>query len=166
MEDKTAFHHRRKSSQLQKLLSLRTLIHRHSAFKAPSIWSSLPFPPTVGCIPPTRTPRKGPPREPGAMKRRITLIHRPDDAVDPSSARIHDGVISGPELRATREERLTFSSDELPEDVLALLSRCASQLHARWATSSSYEAPELLSSRVSPGLHIFHQPPDRSMDES
>lgn len=100
------------------------------------------------------------------MKRRITLIHRPDDAVDPSSVRAEDGTISGPELRAAREERLTFSSEELPDDVIVLLSRCASQLHVRWATSSRYEAPELLSSRVSPGLHVFYKPPGKSRDES
>lgn len=99
------------------------------------------------------------------MKRRITLIHRPDDAVDPSSVRVQDGAISGPELWAAREERLTFSSDELPEDVVALLSRCTSQLDVRWAASSSYEMPELLSSRVSPGLHIFNKLPGKSKDE-
>lgn len=100
------------------------------------------------------------------MRRRITLIHSPDDAVDPSSVRVDIGGISGPELQAAREERLTFSSDELPDDVVAVLRRCASQLDVRWATSSSYEAPELLSSRISPGLHVFYKPPGELKDES
>lgn len=92
------------------------------------------------------------------MKRRITLIHRPEDGVDPASVRVDGDAISGPEVLAAREERLTFRLDELPDDVVGLLGRYASQLHVKWATSSSYELPELLSSRVPPGLHAFYTP--------
>ncbi|MBE3109798.1 MAG: hypothetical protein IMZ46_04665 [Acidobacteria bacterium] len=99
------------------------------------------------------------------MKRRITLIHRPEDGIDPSSVHIEKGAISGPELRAAREERLTFTPEELPHDVVDLLSRCAGHLNVRWATSSSYEAPELLGSRISPGLHVFYTPSSKSEDE-
>lgn len=128
----------------------------------PATPPSLLLPPTAG---PPHTPQGPPHPVSAAMKRRITLIHRPEDGIDPGSVRIEKGAISGPELRAAREERLTFIPDELPEDVLALLSRCAGRLHVRWATSSSYEAPELLSSRISPGLHVFYTPPGNSKDE-
>lgn len=101
------------------------------------------------------------------MKRRITLIHRPDDGVDPASVRVEGDSVSGPEIQAAREERLTFRLDELPGDVVDLLGRCARQLHVKWATSSSYELPELLSSRVPPGLHVFYTPAENPKgDES
>lgn len=96
------------------------------------------------------------------MKRRITLIHRPEDGIDPASVRVEGDAVSGPEVHAAREERLTFRLDELPDDVVDLLGRRASQLHVKWATSSSYELPELLSSRVPPGLHGFYTPADNS----
>lgn len=99
------------------------------------------------------------------MKRRVTLIHKPEDGIDPSSVRVTDGVISGPELLAAREERLTFDLDELPDEVGLALGRCTGPLHVRWETSSSYESSELLSSRVSPGLHVFYTPPETPGDE-
>lgn len=99
------------------------------------------------------------------MKRRITLIHTPEDGIDPSSVKVEKRAISGPKIQAAREERLTLGSYELPDDIVVLLRSCASQLHVRWATSRSYEAPELLSSRIPPGLHVFYTPPSQSQNQ-
>jgi hypothetical protein len=99
------------------------------------------------------------------MRRRITLVHSPEHGVDPSSVRITDDTISGPEVLAVREERLTFALDELPGEVARLLGRCTGRLHVRWDSSSAHEASELLSSRVSPGLHVFSAASETPKDE-
>ncbi|SPO02815.1 uncharacterized protein DNG_05490 [Cephalotrichum gorgonifer] len=99
------------------------------------------------------------------MKRRITLAHKPEHGIDPAAVRLIDGTISGPEVLAAKQERLVFSPDELPDEVAIPLSRCPGQLHVRWGASSSYESPELLSSRVSPGLHVFYSPTEKPEDK-
>jgi hypothetical protein len=101
------------------------------------------------------------------MRERITFIHKPGSAVDPSTLRVDDdaGVINGPAIEAAREERLTFALEELPSKLRNILSD-SHELHIRWVTSESYEAVSPLLSRLSPGFHLFYTPRDVAAQHS
>lgn len=51
------------------------------------------------------------------MKERITFIHPKDRAFDPNQLCISKDFVQIKNLKAAREERLTFSWHELPQEV-------------------------------------------------
>jgi hypothetical protein len=58
------------------------------------------------------------------MRRRSTFVHDPTLDVDPRKLYLSGGHFVIENLRAAREEKLTFGFDELPEEVISLGSRC------------------------------------------
>lgn len=91
------------------------------------------------------------------MRQRVTFFHHNEDAVDPESLRVSDNAVSGPDIKAVREDRFTLGLEELPVELQEVLG-AAHELHLRWASPSSYTAIGPWSSRLSPGLHVFYTP--------
>ncbi|KAH6694007.1 PIG-X [Plectosphaerella plurivora] len=92
------------------------------------------------------------------MRQRITFIHGPGNAVDPSALTITDTSITTPELSAAREDRITATLDELPASLSRLLRAASAELHVKWVSPVAYTSVSPLSSRMSPGLHVFVTP--------
>lgn len=99
------------------------------------------------------------------MRRRVTYITKPSQALDPDECNIAGGTLSGPPIAAVREDRLTFALDELPQDLQSLLRDCR-ELHIRWSSATPSETVSPLLSRVPPGFHLFYTPRDASAAES
>ncbi|KAL4909406.1 protein pbn1 [Aspergillus multicolor] len=93
------------------------------------------------------------------MRLRITFIQKPSAPFHPSQTTLTRDALSVQSLDAAREERVTFSFDELPSELWQVLRRCH-QLHIRWASEKGYEAVSPFSSRISPGLHVYYSPVD------
>ncbi|KAE8387938.1 protein pbn1 [Aspergillus alliaceus] len=91
------------------------------------------------------------------MRRRITFIQRPDAPFSLDQAVLTPDALSIHDLDGVREERATFSFDELPDELWEVLKQCH-QLHVRWASEKRYDAVAPFSSRVSPGLHVLFTP--------
>jgi hypothetical protein len=91
------------------------------------------------------------------MRRRITFIQRPDADFSLDQISLSRSSLSVHGVDAAREDRVTFSFDELPPELWHVLKQCH-QLHIRWAAEEPYEARAPFSSRVSPGLHVFYTP--------
>ncbi|KAH9884449.1 PIG-X [Xylariomycetidae sp. FL2044] len=91
------------------------------------------------------------------MRERITLFHRNGNAPDPGDLEIAGRSISGPELTALREHRVTLALEELPVELQNLLQD-SHELHIRWESPQSYEPLGPWNSRVPPGLHLFYTP--------
>lgn len=91
------------------------------------------------------------------MRQRITYLQEPNDAVNPKNLQITSDSISTKELKAAREERITFGFDELPQELYTVL-KASHELHIRWASEKPYESISPLVSRLSPGLHVFYTP--------
>lgn len=53
------------------------------------------------------------------MKERITFVHRADDPFKPEQLRVEDGVLHVEALKGAREDQLSFSLSELPQEVCA-----------------------------------------------
>lgn len=67
------------------------------------------------------------------MRRRITFIQRPDAPFTPDQAILTPGALSIRNLDALREERLTFSYDELTSDVSLLAFHHTYHIDGLWA---------------------------------
>ncbi|KAN0115390.1 PIG-X domain containing protein [Hyaloscypha variabilis] len=91
------------------------------------------------------------------MRQRITYLQEPQDAIDPSTLKVTKNSISTKSLIAAREERITFSLEELPLELVKVLED-SHELHIRWVDQEPYEAISPLVSRMSPGLHVFYTP--------
>ncbi|KAF7593786.1 protease B nonderepressible form [Aspergillus hancockii] len=91
------------------------------------------------------------------MRRRITFVQRPETPFSFDQAVLTPDALSIHELDGAREERATFSLDELPSELALVLNQCH-QLHVRWASERRYDTVAPFSSRVSPGLHVFFTP--------
>lgn len=92
------------------------------------------------------------------MRQRVTFLHRPGDAVDPSTLRITDNSLTGPqEIRAAREVRTTLALDELPAELASVL-QTSHELHVRWVAPDAFDTVTPLHSRLSPGFHLFFTP--------
>ncbi|EAA63925.1 hypothetical protein AN2240.2 [Aspergillus nidulans FGSC A4] len=91
------------------------------------------------------------------MRQRITYIQKPSLPFHPSQTTLTRDSLYVESLDAAREERVTFSFDELPSELWQVLRQCH-QLHIRWASERAFEAVSPLSSRISPGLHVFYSP--------
>lgn len=97
------------------------------------------------------------------MRQRITLLHAPEDAIDPNSVKITSNSLALPLLKAAREDRITFGLEELPQEIHYVLKR-SHELHIRHVNNVSYESISPLVSRVSPGLHVYYSPQRRNRD--
>ncbi|GAB1320121.1 protease B nonderepressible form [Madurella fahalii] len=91
------------------------------------------------------------------MRERITFVQKLGDSLEPSALKVDDGIISGPEVHAVREDRLTIGLDELPAELQTLL-KGADELHIRWVSPAAYEAISPLLARLPPGFHVFYTP--------
>src|ERR1700722_16419561 len=98
------------------------------------------------------------------MRQRITLLHKPEDAIDPNSITVTHNSLTVSWLKAAREDRITFGFDELPQEICLALKQ-AHELHVRYVNRISYESISPLVSRLSPGLHVYYSP-QRSSNNS
>ncbi|KAI0481525.1 PIG-X [Xylaria cf. heliscus] len=89
------------------------------------------------------------------MRHRITFFHRHEHSIEPSSLKIRDRSISGPDLVALREHRVTLAIDELPAELRELLHEIH-ELHIRWSTPQAHDPLGPWNSRLPPGLHTFY----------
>lgn len=94
---------------------------------------------------------------PAIMRRRITFLHKPEDGIDPAAVEVTDSSLTGPVLPSVREERVTLSLEELPDELRQLLES-SHELHIRWVSDQSYTSLSPLYSRLSPGFHLFYTP--------
>ncbi|KAK4448585.1 PIG-X [Podospora aff. communis PSN243] len=91
------------------------------------------------------------------MRERITYLQKRGSSLPPSSLSISPTSLRGPTIRAIREERLTFSLDELPRELSSVLSG-VHELHVRWVSPRRYESVGAMVGRLPAGWHIFWTP--------
>ncbi|KAI0879582.1 PIG-X [Hypoxylon argillaceum] len=91
------------------------------------------------------------------MRHRITFFHRNEHGIEPSSLKVHDHSIAGPDLVAIREHRVTLALEELPAELRELLHEIH-ELHIRWSTPQAHDSFGPWNSRLPPGLHTFYTP--------
>lgn len=99
------------------------------------------------------------------MRQRTTFFHRNEDGIEPADLKITSDALTGPELTAIREDKITLGLHELPGELRELLGR-SSELHLRWESPSRRDVTELWPARLSPGLHVFHTPRDDGKAET
>jgi hypothetical protein len=98
------------------------------------------------------------------MKQRITFLQEPQDSLDPKLLEVESSFIATKVLKAAREDRITLSLDELPNELRRVLKE-SHELHIRWSSLENHASIAPLVSRLSPGLHIFWTP-QRSSNSS
>ncbi|KAK0710923.1 PIG-X [Lasiosphaeris hirsuta] len=91
------------------------------------------------------------------MRERITFIQKLGDSLEPSALTVSGRDLNGPNVRAVREDKLTFSLDELPSELHTLL-KASHELHIRWISPIAYETVSPLLARLPPGFHLFYTP--------
>ncbi|VBB86821.1 Putative protein similar to PBN1 of Neurospora crassa [Podospora comata] len=91
------------------------------------------------------------------MRERITFVQKEGDSIEPTALKVDGNGLKGPEVKAVREDRLTFALDELPAELKALLEG-VNQLHVRWVSPVAYESVSPLLARLPPGFHLFYTP--------
>lgn len=91
------------------------------------------------------------------MRRRVTFVQRPENAVDPAQLSVDGLTLIGPDLVAIKEERLSLALEELPPELSRILEETR-ELHVRWISSLSHETVDPLNSRLPPGFHVFYTP--------
>jgi hypothetical protein len=95
------------------------------------------------------------------MRQRITLLHQPEDAVDPASIEVTKDSFKVAGIKAAREDRITLGIDELPEEIHIVLKQ-SHELHIRHVNRIFYESIPPFLARLSPGLHVFYSPQRKS----
>lgn len=98
------------------------------------------------------------------MRRRSTFIHDSSVEFNPSELQVAPDKVIHTGLKAAREERLTYSFDELPDELQQILAH-AHEIHIRWAPEASYKPVAPFLSRISPGLHVFYTPLEGHTDD-
>ncbi|KAI1116994.1 PIG-X [Nemania sp. NC0429] len=99
------------------------------------------------------------------MRHRITFFHRNEHGIEPSSLNIHDRSISGLDVVAVREHRVTLALEELPAELRQLLGDIQ-ELYVRWSTPRAHDSLGPWTSRLPPGLHTFYTPRTASVAHS
>ncbi|KAI0440492.1 PIG-X [Xylaria telfairii] len=99
------------------------------------------------------------------MRHRITFFHRHEHGIEPSSLQLRDRSISGPDVVAIREHRITLALEELPVELRELLHEIH-ELHIRWSAPQAHDPLGPWNSRLPPGLHTFYTPQAASAAES
>ncbi|KAK0629741.1 PIG-X [Bombardia bombarda] len=92
------------------------------------------------------------------MRERITFVQKLGDSLEPSVINVAGNLISGPEILATREDKVTLALDELPAAELQDSLNRLHELHIRWVSPVAYQAVSPLLSRLPPGFHLFFTP--------
>ena len=98
------------------------------------------------------------------MRRRSTLIPSPGSDYDPSELKIDGRHLSFAGLKAAREERLTFASKQLPDEIVEILES-SHELHVRWVSEEPYEKSGAYLSSLTPGLHVHYTPSKNNDDQ-
>ncbi|KAK6841604.1 hypothetical protein PG987_002464 [Apiospora arundinis] len=91
------------------------------------------------------------------MRQRTTFFHHNEDAIEPASLKVSGRSLSGPNIKAVREDRFTLGLDELPAELQELL-RISQELYIRWTSPVPYQSLGPWGSRLPPGLHVFYTP--------
>ncbi|KAM7200996.1 PIG-X / PBN1 domain containing protein [Naviculisporaceae sp. PSN 640] len=91
------------------------------------------------------------------MRERITFVQKLGESLDPSALKVNGDELTGPEIKAAREDRLTFALEELPNELQSLLEG-AHELHIRWVSPAAYEYVSPFLARLPPGFHLFFTP--------
>ncbi|KAM7223588.1 PIG-X / PBN1 domain containing protein [Rhypophila decipiens] len=91
------------------------------------------------------------------MRERITFVQKLGESLDPSTLKINGDSLTGPQIKAAREDRLTWALEELPYELQSLLEG-AHELHIRWVSPVAYEAVSPFLARLPPGFHLFFTP--------
>ncbi|KAI1417805.1 PIG-X-domain-containing protein [Hypoxylon sp. FL1857] len=94
---------------------------------------------------------------PYKMRQRITFFHKNENGVEPRALRIAGRSLSGPDIVAEREDRITLALEELPIELQHVL-REAQELYIRWQKPVPYTTIGPWSSKIPPGLHVFYTP--------
>ena len=71
------------------------------------------------------------------MRQRSTYVHDAGQEFRPSELLVTDSQLLHGGLNAAREERLTYSFTELPEELQEVLGR-THELHVRWTPENNY----------------------------
>ncbi|KAL2137332.1 hypothetical protein VTI74DRAFT_3272 [Chaetomium olivicolor] len=98
------------------------------------------------------------------MRERITYVQKLGDSLEPSSVTVKPDSISGPEVNAVREDRLTIAFHELPSELQTLI-RDVRDLHVRWVSTTPYESVDPLLARLPPGFHVLLSPPNEAPEK-
>ncbi|KAK4106141.1 PIG-X-domain-containing protein [Parathielavia hyrcaniae] len=91
------------------------------------------------------------------MRERITFVQKLGESLEPSALAVGSDTITGPEVHAVREDRLTIALDDLSKELQTLVTS-AHDLHIRWVSTTAYEAVSPLLARLPPGFHLFFTP--------
>ncbi|KAI2630910.1 PIG-X-domain-containing protein [Hypoxylon sp. NC1633] len=94
---------------------------------------------------------------PYKMRHRITFFHKYENGVEPTSLKLAGRSLSGPDIIAEREDRITLALEELPAEIQELLRGCQ-ELYIRWQKPAAFDIIGPWSSRIPPGLHVFYTP--------
>ncbi|OTA81917.1 hypothetical protein M434DRAFT_401192 [Hypoxylon sp. CO27-5] len=94
---------------------------------------------------------------PYEMRQRITFFHKNENGVEPRALKIAGRSLSGPDIVAEREDRITLALEELPIELQHVL-RESQELYIRWQKPEAYTTIGPWSSRIPPGLHVFYTP--------
>lgn len=89
------------------------------------------------------------------MKERVAFIHPPGTDVDPSTLKLSSKGITGPELTAARQDRLTVDYSELPQSLRGVVVDAAS-VEVKWASIEAHDTADPFTARTSPGLHVWY----------
>ena len=89
------------------------------------------------------------------MRQRSTFVHDAGQEFRPNELLVTDSQLLHGGLNAAREERLTYSFTELPEELQEVLSR-THELHVRWTPENNHNTATPFLARISPGLHVFY----------
>ncbi len=77
------------------------------------------------------------------MRERITFVHRADEAFRPEQLRLENDVLHVEALKGAREDQLTFSLSELPQEVCADFLNKRTRLTPRKAMASAEAVPQV-----------------------
>jgi hypothetical protein len=95
------------------------------------------------------------------MRRRITLLPLPEDAIDLASIEVTKDSLKVASIKAAREDRITLGLDELPHEIHIVLKQ-SHELHIRYVNRIFYKSIPPILARLSPGLHVFYSPQRKS----
>lgn len=98
------------------------------------------------------------------MRRRSTFIPAQNVDYDPSQVKIQGRRVTFADLRAAREERLTFSFKELPTELVEALQKFY-ELHIRWVANKAYSKANPYVPAQAAGLHVFYTPRANSVND-
>ncbi|KAI1006612.1 hypothetical protein K3495_g1609 [Podosphaera aphanis] len=94
------------------------------------------------------------------MRERTTYLFESDNLINPKDLKItNTSLVSAHPVVAAKEEKVTFTAEELPTEIKEVLL-LSSELHIRWVAQQSYKTVSPWTSRISPGLHVFYTPKD------